>query len=141
MIKYRYVIAVTIFLLLAALTYSASPVFAAKKLVRGPKIVNVSFSKVTLSRSTHSAVASFFNLNKVKRVDYALSYNANGISQGVMGSFTPNGQATDNRDLYFGTCSKGVCTPHYGITNATLLITTTLNSGATNTKRYRFKQV
>lgn len=115
--------------------------FAAKKLVRGPRVTTVSFSKVSLSRPTHSTVVTFTNLSRVKRIEYALSYTANGISQGVMGSFTPSGQSTDSRDLYFGTCSKGVCTPHVGIQNATLTVTTTTTSGGTNTKRYRFKRV
>jgi hypothetical protein len=129
---------------LVSLIFFASPlsgVHAAKKLIRAPKAVSLSYSKVSLSRSTHSAVISFFNLNKVKKIEYALSYSANGISQGVMGSFSPSGQSSDNRDLYFGTCSKGVCTPHYGIKNAVLVVTTTLNSGATNTKRYKFTRV
>ena len=141
MIKKDIICFVAVVLLMAWICFPHSTVFAAKKLVRGPRVVSLSFSKVSLSRSTHSAVVSFFNLTKVKRIEYALSYDANGISQGVMGSFVPNGQSSDNRDLYFGTCSKGVCTPHYGIENASLLVTTTLSSGATNTKRYRFKRV
>ncbi len=122
-------------------TFFTPQAFAAKKLIRAPRATGVIFSKVSLSRPTHSAVISFFNLNKVKRVEYALSYTAQGISQGVMGSFAPTGQSSDNRDLYFGTCSKGVCTPHSGIANASLTVTTTLTSGAINTKRYRFKKV
>jgi hypothetical protein len=128
-------LAVLIFLLIV------SPAFAAKKLIRAPKAIAMSFSKVTLSRPTHSAVISFFNLGKVRKIEYALSYMADGISQGVMGSFTPSGESSNNRDLYFGTCSKGVCTPHYNIQQATLLITTTLTSGQINTKRYKFKKV
>lgn len=127
--------AVLIFLLIAF------PVSAAKKLVRAPRATSFSFSKVSLSRPTHSAVISFFNLNKVKRIEYTLSYTASGISQGVMGSFAPSGLSSDNRDLYFGTCSKGVCTPHSNIQKASLIITTTLSSGAVNTKRYIFKKV
>jgi hypothetical protein len=55
-----------------------------------------------------------------------------------MGSITPAG-STDSRDLYFGTCSHGVCTPHRGIQGATLLIETQLKSGKTHVKRYRIK--
>lgn len=128
-------------ILIALFVIPFSQVSAAKKLVRGPRVTGITFSKVSLSRSTHSAVVSFMNLNKVKRIEYTLNYTANGISQGAMGSFAPSGQSTDGRDLYFGTCSKGVCTPHYGIEKATLTITTTLISGASNIKRYRFKSV
>lgn len=121
--------------------FPANRALAAKKRVRTAKVISVSYSSAKLSRATNSVVVTFKNLSKVSRVEYALSYSANGISQGVMGSFVPGGQATDTRDLYFGTCSKGVCTPHYGITNASLIVTTTLTSGKINTKRYTIKRV
>ncbi len=116
-----------------------SPVSAAKKRIRVPKAAGVAYSQVKLSRNTNSIVATFLNLGRVRRVDYTLSYLANGVSQGVVGSFVPTGQATEARDLYFGTCSHGVCTPHYGITGASLIVKTTLKSGGTHIKRYRFK--
>jgi len=141
MIKTRITLVTTMLLFITYAAFPLSTVWAAKKLIRAPRAASLTFSKVSLSRSTHSTVISFFHLNKVKRIEYTLSYNANGISQGAMGSFAPNGQSSDNRDLYFGTCSKGVCTPHYGIQNASLIVKTTLISGATNTKRYRFKRV
>lgn len=117
-----------------------SEAFAAKKRVRAARAVGIAYSSARLSRGTNSVVITFKNLAKVKRVEYTLSYSANGISQGVVGSFVPGGGA-DSRDLYFGTCSKGVCTPHYGIANATLTVTTVLSSGATHTKRYIIKRV
>ncbi len=131
---------IALFLLLCMMV-PVTRISAAKKLIRGPRVTAVSFSKASLSRSTHSAVITFINLSRVKRIEYTLSYTANGISQGVMGSFAPADQSSDSRNLYFGTCSKGVCTPHVGIQNATLTVTTTTTSGGTNTKRYRFKRV
>ena len=86
-------------------------------------------------------VASGHNLGSgVARFDYVLSYTANGVEQGVVGSFLP-GSGSTSRDLYFGTCSHGVCTPHWGIEGASLTITTTTNGGATYIKRYRFRSV
>lgn len=99
----------------------------------------VSYSSAKLSRSTNSIVVTFQNLTNTKRVRYELSYLANGIPQGAMGTVQTAGLVSDSRDLYFGTCSHGVCTPHYNISNATLLITTELTMGGTNTKRYRIK--
>lgn len=116
---------------------------AAKKRVRkaaAPRAVGVTYSTAKLNRASRSAVVTFINQTNVAKVDYELEYTANGIPQGVIGSISSQGSTTF-RDLYFGTCSKGVCTPHYGITNATLIVTTTLKSGATNTKRYRFKSI
>lgn len=123
----------------AALT---TPAHAAKVRIRAPRVraaAGVSFSSAKLSRATNSVVVTFLNLTRAKSVTYTLSYTANGISQGVVGTLTPVGQTSDTRDLYFGTCSKGVCTPHYAIRNATLTVETTLTNGTTNVKRYRIK--
>lgn len=114
-----------------------SPTFALKKRVRAARAV---YSSAKLSRSTHSVSATFYSLPGVVRFDYVLSYSANGIPQGVVGSFVPAGQ-NESRDLYFGTCSKGVCTPHYGITGASLTITATIRGGATYIKAYVIKNI
>lgn len=98
-------------------------------------VAGVSYSSAKLSAASRSIIVSFFNLNKVNRISYMLSYTGSGQSQGVGGAITPSG-TTDSRDLYFGTCSKGVCTPHYNIKNATLTVTVTLKSGGTRSKRY-----
>lgn len=130
-------------LTLGAFTVYPRSVYAAKKLVRKAKVLTksaagISFSSAKLSRATNSIVLSLYNLNKAKKVSYILSYTANGIDQGVVGAITPS-STTDSRDLYFGTCSKGVCTAHYNITNASLTVTTTLSSGGITAKRYRIK--
>jgi len=124
-----------IFLLLVSA--KTAPAYALKKRVRASRAV---YSSARLSRNTHSVVAIFYALSGVARFDYTLRYAANGIEQGVVGSFVPSG-TNDSRDLYFGTCSKGVCTPHYGITNASLTITATTTSGATYIKRYIIKNI
>lgn len=112
-------------------------VYALKKRIRAAR---ASYSSAKLSRGTHSVVVTFYAIPRVVKYDYMLSYSANGIPQGVVGAFSPAGQ-NDSRDLYFGTCSKGVCTPHYGITNASLTVTATLKGGATYIKRYVLKNV
>lgn len=133
---------ITIVLMFVFLVSGAGEVLAAKKLVRKASTVTkaVSYSSVKLNRASHSAVVTFMNLSKAKNVEYTLSYSANGIPQGAVGSFAPDG-SNQSRDLYFGTCSKGVCTPHYGITNATLLVKTIFSSGSTHSKRYRFARI
>ncbi len=136
----------TLLIVLAALVLllPTNVVFAAK-----PRVVKkgstatatriTGYSSARLSRATNSVVVTFLNLNRVRKVSYELSYSARGIPQGVIGTISPSGKASDSRDLYFGTCSKGVCTPHYNITGATLTITTQLSSSGTNVKRYRIK--
>jgi hypothetical protein len=77
------------------------------------------------------------NLGNVKSVAYELSYSSWEVPQGAMGSIVISGQTTDSRDLYFGTCSHGVCTPHYGLgAKASLLVCTTLTNGTEWCKRY-----
>ncbi len=95
----------------------------------------VSYSSAKLSRATNSVIVTFINTGKVGSITYTLSYSANGIAQGVVGTVAAGNQ-NQTRDLYFGTCSKGVCTPHRGIKNAVLIVETTLTTGATNVKRY-----
>lgn len=129
------IFAAIIFLLL--ISAKTAPVFALKKRVRAAKAV---YSSAKLSRGTHSVIATFYAIPGVSKFDYILSYSANGIPQGVVGAFVPSG-SNDSRDLYFGTCSKGVCTPHYGITGASLTITATTTGGATYIKRYVIKNI
>lgn len=134
---------IVLFLVSLSLAIFAPHAEAAKPRVRatGSKstsAVTSGYSKAKLSRSTNSVMVTFVNLTNVSRITYTLSYTANGIEQGAMGSLVPSG-ATDSRDLYFGTCSHGVCTPHRGIQKATLVIETQLKSGKKNIKRYRIK--
>ncbi len=130
---------VFLFLAFSLIPLISPRAYALKKRIRAPKIPGVNYSSARLSRATNSIVATFLNLDKTKRVDYVLSYTANGLGQGAMGALIPTGQSSDSRDLYFGTCSHGVCTPHYNIRNASLTVTTTLTTGATYIKRYRIK--
>jgi hypothetical protein len=135
---------VLLFFLCAGFLFSsAAPVYAAKvrvrKSVTTAKAKSFSYSTAKLSRPTNSVIVTFQNLGSVKKIQYALNYTANGISQGAMGTVQTAGLVSDSRDLYFGTCSKGVCTPHYNIKNATLRITTHLTNGSTNIKLYRIK--
>lgn len=118
------------------------PVYAAKPRVQKSAppsskkaVAGVSYSSAKLSAASRSVIVSFFNLDKVSKISYLLNYTGSGQAQGVGGTITPSGK-TDSRELYFGTCSKGVCTPHYTIKSATLIVTATLKSGGTRTKRY-----
>jgi hypothetical protein len=127
-------------ILCGLLISNTPPVFAAKKKVKKTTAVTqtVSYSQAKLSRNTNSVVINFQNLDKITKISYELSYIATGIPQGVAGTITPS-NTSDQRDLYFGTCSKGVCTPHTNIVNAQLIIRAYLKSGSTYTKLYRIK--
>ncbi len=133
-----------LFLLLVILTH-ISPVFAAKPRTRSTTTTKYSgsvatgYSKAKLSRNTNSVVLTFLNVGSITKATYTLSYTANGVEQGAMGAITPSGSESEVRDVYFGTCSHGVCTPHRGIQNATLTVETNLKSGKTHVKRYKIK--
>lgn len=136
---------ISMFIVLTLMAISlVPPAIAAKPRVRSATTkstgaVATGYSKAKLSRNTNSVVLTFINLGSVSKATYTLSYTANGIEQGAMGSVTPSGSGTDTRDVYFGTCSHGVCTPHRGIQNAMLTVETNLKSGKTHVKRYRIK--
>ena len=135
----RYVLLAILFLIITATNeVYAAKARAGKTGATGGTYVRGSYSTARLSRGTNSVVVSYINLGNVSKASYTLSYLGSGISQGVVGSLTPSG-ASDSRDLYFGTCSHGVCTPHYNIRNAKLVVTTYLKSGGRNVKLYKIK--
>ena len=84
-------------------------------------------------------VISFSGLTNANSVTYSLSYDANDIPQGAMGTITNSEVSVDTRELLFGTCSGGVCRYHSNITNAKLVITSKLKSGYTTRKTYKIK--
>jgi hypothetical protein len=118
------------------------PAYAAKVRVRkvgAPRAVGVAYSRAKLSRPTNSVILTFLNLGQMKSITYTLSYVANGIPHGAVGTLVVSGQTPDSRDLYFGTCSHGVCTPHYNLKNVALLVQTTTRDEGVHAKRYRIK--
>ncbi|MBI4058271.1 hypothetical protein HY408_00720 [Candidatus Gottesmanbacteria bacterium] len=121
------------------LLVSASTAQAAKKRVRTKPTVGTSYSKAKLMRSSNSVQVIFTNLKYVASISYVLSYTSHGTDKGAAGTIIPKVNPSETRDLYFGTCSKGVCTPDTNIQNATLTVTTILKSGGTHTKRYRIR--
>ncbi len=96
------------------------------------------FSSVSFFPNRLGIVINLFNLNKVDKVSYVLSYVGSGQTQGVVGSFAPTANS-DSRELLFGTCSHGVCKYHENLSNAHLTLNFTLKAGSVVTKRYRLK--
>lgn len=145
--KFIFYLFISLFISLPVVAWAlADPVLAAKPrlsprqpITKTKTSISTGYSSVRLSRPSNSIIATFTNLAAVKKVDYVLSYKAQGLDQGAMGSVSPAGTASDKRDLYFGTCSHGVCTPHRNITNSVLTVTTSLKNGKTSIKRYRIK--
>lgn len=81
---------------------------------------------------------SFPDFGQAVSATYSLTYTSNGISQGARSTVTPE-TAGGERELLFGTCSKGVCRYHSNITNARLVIDSKLSSGVIIRKPYRIR--
>lgn len=116
----------------ALLVIVVNPVFAAKKIA--PVYVAPTFIK-----STNNVRATFSGTKNAKKVSYTLSYEGNGVGQGVMGSFVPGKSNVVTKNLYLGTCSGKVCIKHKNIKNCQLSVTITYKNGQTTTKTYKIK--
>lgn len=82
---------------------------------------------------------SFSNFVGIESVSYSFTYNTNGLPQGVGGAVTANNNPTSSRELLFGTCSTSVCTYHYNLTDAKLILTANYTNGKKVGKIYRIK--
>lgn len=96
-------------------------------------------SSVKFNAGRNGIIIYFSGLTNASSVNYSLSYESNGLSQGAMGTISNITTSTDTRELLFGTCSGGVCRYHQNITNAKLVITSKLRSGYTTRKTYRIR--
>jgi len=115
---------------------------------RTRKLKRPSSSRISrTSRGVHARVRfrpdrqglliDFSNFANLESVSYELVYNAGGLPQGIGGAVAIGDTATKN--LFFGTCSSGVCTPHRSITNARLSIRSILKDGTVILKPFRIK--
>ncbi len=74
-------------------------------------------------------VVYFGNLNKANSVTYTLMYQSSGVDQGVSGTLDSSSGNAITRELYFGTCSSGVCRPHGDLNNMKLEVISELTNG------------
>ena len=138
----------SVFLFSVFLFLAAEPTFAKRTLPRAGGTSSMgatssATSGVTTSvkfRADRLAInAAFKNLSIAKSVSYQLTYTGGGISQGAGGTVSDLTTEPQERELLFGTCSKGVCTYHTGIKNAKFVVTTTLKNGKKVVKTFRLK--
>lgn len=66
-----------------------------------------------------------------KTVTYEISYDTQGVVQGVTSRpMDISGKDTFTRDdIYLGTCSKNVCTPHKGVSKVSVVLEFTDTNG------------
>lgn len=83
--------------------------------------------------------AYFGGLKGVKRVNYTLMYEVGGVGQGVIGGFSPGKKTAISKDIYLGTCSGRVCTPHWNVKNIRLEAAVQYTNGKSSTKTVKIK--
>lgn len=130
-------------LLLLSIISSLPSLAAKKRLSRGGANTPV---RRTYTRGVKASVSfrpdrrglliNFSGFGNITSVTYTLTYAADGISQGAMGTVTP-ATAGEQREVLFGTCSHGVCRYHSNIKNARLVIDSKLSSGQIIRKPYK----
>jgi hypothetical protein len=91
-------------------------------------------------RSDRQAIiATFGSVANATKIDYVMSYDTNGLTQGAQGTIVPGTLNQEVRELLFGTCSKGICRYDTHITNAKFTVTVTLTNGKKIVKPFRLK--
>jgi len=115
--------------------FSGTPVPAANTDITPAAVAPVDASiSVDLMKSTAAAntvaVSAKGMGGKMKSVSYELTYESKGVMQGATGtSVDVSGKDTFERDIYLGTCSRNVCTPHLGVSKVSLVLIFTDTAG------------
>lgn len=131
-----------IFIIIALFIFTQSQPVLAKKSLFKQTSPGTSGNSVIISPKLRSdrlaLIVNFSNLLTAKSVSYSLTYNSQGVAQGIAGSIKPETNVS-SRELLFGTCSSGVCRYHTNLTNMRFVVTIKSKSGNQFTKSYRVK--
>ncbi len=137
----------SIFVLVFVLSALGTSLVSAKKLLpflrKGAGVTTSTSSQVVSSVKFRGdrlgIIVTLGGLQAAYKVNYFLSYQTKGTTQGASGSITDTGVGSVTRDIIFGSCSKGVCRYDSGISNAKFVITIYLNSGRKIVRSYKLK--
>ena len=66
-------------------------------------------------------------------------YQSSGVYQGVSGTLDSSSGNSVTRELYFGTCSSGVCRPHGDLNNMKFEVISELTNGRKTLKRFKIR--
>ena len=136
-----------IFVFAFVLTLLSTSLVSAKKLLpflrKATGVTTSTSSGVTSSVKFRGdrlgVIVTLGNLQAAYKVNYFLSYQTKGTTQGASGSITDTSIGSATRDIIFGSCSKGVCRYDSGISNAKFVITIYLNSGRKIVRSFRLR--
>lgn len=92
--------------------------------------------EVTVDKSAAKDNTIELTVNKLDKkytgIAYEVTYETKGTYQGVNSGTKPldvSGQETFTKEVYLGTCSKNVCTPHTGVTEVSIALELTDSDG------------
>lgn len=111
-----------------SLTHAAHLSFKPKLYLAQAVAINFSWKNTINTR--------FLLLKNVKNVSYMLTYNTNGVPEGVMGNFDPNGRNQVSKNIFLGTCSANSCVKHKNIKDIKMEVVFTYKDNRTETKTY-----
>ncbi|MBP7832567.1 MAG: hypothetical protein KA035_02230 [Candidatus Levybacteria bacterium] len=106
------------------------PTFAAPKVKYSPQAVSI------LNHNQTNLKTTFINIKKATEISYTLTYEAQGVPQGVGGVIVPGGKNVVFKNITIGTCSSGTCVNHKKIKKMKLEVVYTF-PGKTITKTYK----
>jgi hypothetical protein len=117
---------VTGFFVYKAIFLQKPPVTVAEEVVETLPQVDASVV-VAVKKSSVKADAIVLSVSgmagKTNGIEYDVSYETKGQVQGVTSGIKPidvTGKDSFEREIYLGTCSKNVCTPHAGVTKVSI---------------------
>jgi hypothetical protein len=115
-----------------------NPVMARKKLVRSAEVVPVDsfWNKLKLRADSQALLLILGGMQHASSVTYQLTYQTNGISQGIEGIHDPV-LGNTQKELVFGTCSAADCIAALNITDMIFELRVGLENGQTLLKRYQ----
>ncbi len=98
-----------------------------------PKNTSIDVTVEKSSSKDNTIVLTASKLDKkYTGIDYEVTYETKGTYQGVNSGSKPldvTGQDEFTREVYLGTCSKNVCTPHTGISQVSIALELTDTDG------------
>ena len=92
--------------------------------------ISVAVKESTVKDNTVNLTVSGL-AGKMATIEYDLSYESQGLIQGVTGGKPIDiaGQDGFDREIYLGTCSRNVCKPHAGVSRVSLVVKLTDPNG------------
>ena len=111
---------------------------ASKAVGAASNATNISVS-ARLRSDRKALIVNFADLQAATNVSYLLTYKTDVQDEGARGGISVDGSSYVSQELLFGTCSKGVCRYHTGISDTRLEVSYTTKAGRKYLKKFKIK--